>query len=85
MFFKVDAKTMGKFVEDFYDAGAGQVVIGDVEDLGGNEYGESLLVVLPTDAAARAKVFAVGSRAETAFGNDGVTDKGQKYLLYSLD
>ena len=34
---------------------------------------------------ARAKLFDIGCRAYTAFENDPVSDKGQKYLYYSLD
>ena len=68
-----------------FGAGAEQVLIADIEVQDGTEYGEALLVVLPKDAAARAKVFEVNTRAETTFENDGVTDKGQKYLYYSLD
>lgn len=85
IFFKVDPKEVAQFVEDFYQAGAGQVFIADIEEHEGKQYGESLFIVLPKDAALRAKIFAVGSRADTAFQNDSVTDKGQKYLYYSLD
>ena len=85
VFFKADPKTVSQFVESFYGAGATQVLIGDIEEHDGTQYGESLLVVLPKDAAARAKVFEVGSRADTAFQDDPVTDMGQKYLWYSLD
>jgi hypothetical protein len=85
IFFKIDPKQVKQFVEDFYGAGAKQVLIGDIETHDGTQYGESLLVVLPKEAAARAKLFEVNSRAETAFQNDPVSDKKQKYLYYSLD
>ncbi|HEX3624269.1 MAG TPA: hypothetical protein VH280_02480 [Verrucomicrobiae bacterium] len=49
------------------------------------QYGEALLIVLPKDAAARAKLFQVGSRADTDYQSDPTTDQGQKYLYYSLD
>jgi hypothetical protein len=42
-------------------------------------------VVLPKDKDARTKIFEVGSRADAAYQNDPTTDKGQKYLYYSLD
>lgn len=85
IFFKADPKEVGQFVEGFYQAGATKVFIADIEENGGNHYGEALLVVLPKDAGARAKLFEIGSRADTAYQNDPVTDKGQKYLYYSLD
>jgi hypothetical protein len=85
IFFKADPKEVAKFVEEFYAAGATQVLIADIEEHQGTQYGEALLVVLPKDAAARAKLFEVGARADTAFQNDPVSDKKQKYLYYSLD
>ena len=85
VFFKSDRKLIGQYVDEFYNAGATQVLIADIEEEAGNEYGEGLLVVLPQDAAARAKIFEVNSRAEIAFDNDAVADRGQKYLYYSLD
>ncbi len=85
VFFKADPKQVAQFVEDFYQAGAEKVYIADIEEEQGNFYGEGLLVVLPKDAAARAKLFEVESRADTAFDDTPVTDKGQKYLYNGLD
>ncbi len=85
VFFKVDPKQVGQFVEEFYGAGATQVLIADIEEHEGTFYGEGLLVVLPKDKEIRAKLFAIGARADAAYQNDPVTDKGQKYLYYSLD
>ena len=85
VFFKADPKQVAQFVEEFYRAGATQVLIADIEEHEGTQFGEALLVVLPKDAAARSKLFEVGARADTAFQNDAVTDKAQKYLYYSLD
>jgi hypothetical protein len=85
VFFKADPKEVAQFVEDFYQAGAVQVFIADIEEENDNQYGESLLVVLPKDANARAKLFEVEARADTAFQDDPVTDKGQKYLYNGLD
>lgn len=72
------------FVE-FYSAGAMQVFIADIEDHEGKQFGEALLIVLPKDTITRARLFEIGARADTAFENDPVSDKGQKYLYYSLD
>ncbi len=85
VFFKADSKVVAQFVEDFYQAGAVSVYIADVEEEEGNQYGESLLVVLPKDPDARAKLFQVEARADTQFEDDPVTDKGQKYLYNGLD
>jgi hypothetical protein len=85
VFFKADAKQVGQFVEDFYSAGATQVFIADIEEEEGSQYGEALLVVLPKEKDARAKLFDIGARADAAYQNDPTTDKGQKYLYYSLD
>lgn len=85
VFFKADPKQVAQFVEEFYQAGAAQVYIADIEEEEGNFYGEGLLVVLPKDAAARAKLFEIESRADTVYQDDTVPDKGQKYLYNGLD
>jgi hypothetical protein len=85
VFFKADPKQVARYVDDFYQAGATLVLIADIEEHEGYQYGEALLIVLPKDAAARAKIFQVGSRADTDYQNDPVSDQGQKYLYYSLD
>ena len=85
IFFKADPKEVAGFVNDFYQAGAVQVFIADIEEYEGYQYGESLLVVLPEEASARARLFQIGARVETAFQNDPESDVGQKYLYYSLD
>jgi hypothetical protein len=85
VFFKVEAKQVGQFVEEFYGAGATQVLIADIEEVEGAQYGEGLLVVLPKEKEARAKLFEIGARADAAYQNDPTTDKGQKYLYYGLD
>lgn len=85
VFFKADPKQVAQFVEDFYQAGATQVLIADIEEHDGVQYGESLLVVLPKDKDARTKLFQVEARADTAFDDDPVSDQGQKYLFNGLD
>jgi hypothetical protein len=85
VFFKADPKVVAQFVEDFYQAGAVTVYIADIEEEQGYDYGESLLVVLPRDPNARAKLFQVEARADTTFDDDPVTDQGQKYLYNGLD
>jgi len=84
-FFKTDRRDVARFVEEFHGAGATQVLIADIEQDETAQLGQSLLVILPKEARARAKLFEIGSRADEAFQCDGVSDKGQKYLYYSLD
>ena len=83
--FKADSNQVAQSVEEFYKAGAEQVLVADLEEHGGIQFGDSLLVVLPKDPAARAKIFAVESRADTAFQDDPVQEKGQKYLYNSFE
>src|SRR5262249_41294185 len=78
VFFKANAKQVAQYVEAFYSAGATQVYIADIEEHDGKQFGESLLVVLPKDSAARAKLFEIESGAATTFDDDPVSDKGQK-------
>jgi hypothetical protein len=85
IFFKEDKKQVSQFIEDFYNAGATQVVIGDTEEHDGATFAGAVLVVLPQDSAARAKVFEINSKVGPFFQEDPVTDKGQKYLLYTPD
>jgi hypothetical protein len=82
-FFKANRDQVAKFIEDFYSAGADQVIIGDMETLEGKELAGALLVVLPKDAAARAKLFEIGKRAGDLYQEDPVGDQGQKYLYFS--
>jgi hypothetical protein len=83
--FKANRKQAAQFVEDFYSAGAKQVLFVDIEEHEGKQFGEGLLVVLPTDAAARAKLFKLNETVGPVFQEDPVTDKGQKYLYFGLD
>ena len=85
VFFKEDKKKVAQFVEDFYAAGATQVVIGDTETHDNLVYAGAILVVLPQDTAARAKLFDVDTKVGAYFGDDPVTDKGQKYLYFAPD
>lgn len=83
--FKANRKKLAQFVEDFYGAGATQVLMVDLEDHEGKQFAEAMLVVLPADTAARAKLFQVNDRASEAYEEDPIVDKGQKYLYYGLD
>ena len=85
VFFKSDRKKIAQFIEDFYLAGATQVYIVDTEQHDAIVYGGALLVVLPKDAAARAKIFTMDQGVAQAFDEDAVKDEGQKYLYHAFD
>ena len=83
--FKEDPKQVVGYVEDFYSAGAPRVLIGDMEDHEGKQFAGCLIVILPKDAAVRAKLFKLSDRVGVQFQEDPVSDKGQKYLYFSFD
>jgi hypothetical protein len=85
IFFKGDRKKIAQFIEDFYSAGATQVYIVDTETHNGSVYGGAILVVLPQDGGARAKIFAMDKNVAMAFDEDTVSDQGQKYLYHAFD
>jgi hypothetical protein len=85
IFFKGDRKKIAQFIEDFYSAGATQVYIVDTETHNDSVYGGAILVVLPQDAAARAKIFAMDKGVAQAFDEDAVKDEAQKYLCHAFD
>jgi hypothetical protein len=85
IFFKGDRKQIAQFIEDFYSAGATQVYIVDTEKHNGSTYGGAILVVLPQDSGARAKIFAKDKNVARVFDEDSVTDQGQKYLYHAFD
>lgn len=66
-------------VEDLYRRGAIEVTAVDIEDGLDAETADALVVVLPTDPALRAQVFAFQDDYESEF--DPTPDEGQKYLF----
>jgi hypothetical protein len=85
IFFKANRKQIAQFIEDFYSAGATQLYIVDTETHNGTVYGGAILVVLPQDSGARAKIFAMDKSVARAFDEDTVSDQGQKYLYHAFD
>ena len=83
--FKGDKQAIMKFVDEFYAAGAVTVYVTGIETLGGTEVTETMLLVLPKDTAARAKVIEVANRFAETIQNDPDKDVGQKYLSFVLD
>jgi len=83
--FKGERQVVSKFVDDVYAAGAVTVYVTSIEALGGNEVTETMLLVLPKDSAARARVFEIANRFGETIQNDPDKDVGQKYLSFVLD
>ena len=77
------------FVEELYAAGAAKVMIpaDTVQDDGpeGHLHSDTLIVTLPKDPEARARVFAISSREARREGFDEERDEGQKDLLFWWD
>jgi hypothetical protein len=65
-------------------AGAQRVVI-QYTTLGQAQLLTAMVVVLPTDAAARQKIFAMEAELSQLCDQTQVTDRGQKYLHYGFD
>lgn len=71
--------------ESFYQAGCPKVYITGIEEFGGTKVSASLVAVLPSDPAQRAKAFKVENEFAKKMGEDGCPDKGQKYLWLGFD
>lgn len=83
--FKANRKKLAGYIDEFYAAGTKQVLIADIEEHEGKQYGNALLVVLPDDQAARAKLFKLNETVGAAYDEDPVSDSGQKYIYITLD
>jgi hypothetical protein len=73
-------------VDQLYGLGAGEVLAVEIEDGGaaGAETANHLLVRLPQDAKARARLFEVENQYAEDEGFDGETDRGQEFLYIKL-
>lgn len=75
---------MASLVARLSEAGAPRIVI-DTASFGQGHFLVGMVVVLPTDAAARQKLFAMDQELSQLCEQIRVEDKGQKYLHYSFD
>jgi len=66
------------------EAGATRIVI-ETATIGQGHFLVGMVVVLPTDAATRQKLFAMDMELSQLCEQIRVEDKGQKYLHYSFD
>lgn len=83
--FEGDKATAGKLVNDLYTAGAREVWIIGITEFGDSEVAAAFVAVLPSDTAARKRVFAVESDFQKLVGGDPSNDLGQKYLHLTFD
>ena len=83
--FEGDKETAAKVVDNLYSAGAKEVWIIGVTEFGGSEVAAAFVAVLPSDAAARKRVFAIESDFQKLMDLEATRDTGQKYLHFSFD
>lgn len=83
--FEGDKETAVKLVSDLYSAGAKEVWIIGISELGDSEVAAAFVAVLPDDTAARKRVFAVESEFQKLVDLEPSRDVGQKYLHMSFD
>lgn len=79
------------FIDSLYGAGADTVWVLNVEQDSawvaqeGGPYADALLVQLPSDRSARARLFAYEGREARHEGFDPERDRGQRYLYFWWD
>jgi hypothetical protein len=76
-----------QFVQRLYELGAAKVLAVEIEDfhqVGNDQTTNHLLVQLPMDIPARARLFEFGTRHAESEGFDGESDRGQEYLYFKL-
>jgi hypothetical protein len=85
MGFKASVHEMSELTDAIYAAGAPQVYVVGVSDLGGREVAAVLAVALPADAASRKQVFDWHARWAASVDEKPAIDVGQRYLKVVLD
>ena len=78
-------KRLRSLSKTFIRQGQRRYTSSDTETHNGTVYGGAILVVLPQDSGARAKIFAMDKTVARAFDEDTVSDQGQKYLYHAFD
>jgi hypothetical protein len=73
------------FVQRFYNLGAKRVLACNIREYPWGQNSGHLLVQLPMDKTARAKLFLADREHAKSLGFDGVDDSGQDYLFMMLD
>jgi hypothetical protein len=83
--FEMSRDDMLKLAEEFYTAGAEKVYVTDIEQVEQSNVSASMVVVLPTEGAARKNVFKAEAKFAERIGEAPIGDIGQKYVMLSLD
>ena len=83
--FEGDKATASRVVNDLYSAGATKVWIVGITEFGDSEVAAAFVAVLPSDSAARKRVFAVDADFQKLIGEEPTSDVGQKYLHFTFD
>jgi hypothetical protein len=73
------------YVQRLYDAGAVKVLAVEIDEYGSDQNTGHLLVQLPSDKAARRRLFHLEKQQAESVGYDGKNDDGQEYLYFKLD
>jgi len=89
---RFDSKEAARaFLDSLYASGADTVYVLNVQQDSawiqreGGPYADALLVRLPSDAAARARLFEFGARETRSEGFEQERDRGQRYLYFWWD
>jgi hypothetical protein len=82
---EMEAEESVDFVRRLYDLGAEQVLAVEVDEYPDGANTGHLLVQLPSDAAARQRLFAFDREHAESLGFEGDPDEGQEYLYLMLD
>jgi hypothetical protein len=85
MGFELSASEMLEIAESFYTAGATAVHVTGISELGGRNISASMVVTMPSDAAARKRVLAAHAEFAQRADITPAKEEGQKYLPLGLD
>ena len=85
MLFEGSKEEVVALTDRFYRAGCPQVYMTGIESFGGTPVSASMVVVLPSDPDRRREALAVENEFSASIGEDGVEDRGQRYLFLAFD
>lgn len=85
MGFEVSTSEMLRLVNEMYAAGAAKVYVTGIDELAGRQISAAMAMELPTDPAARKKVFEWQHGFAQMIDDEPMQDFGQKYYYMALD
>ena len=80
--FEADPQQLRDLIASFHAAGAEQVWMIGVEELGRHQLADTIAVELPVAGYARDRIFEIEAEL---WGGEGTPDLGQRYITVSLD